>query len=908
MALAADTVLGPYKIIAAIGEGGMGEVYRARDTRIGRDVAVKVLSSLTAKDKEMIARFEQEARASGMLNHPNLLTIFDVGTFEGAPYIISELLEGETLRDRLNASALPPRRAVDYALQMAQGLAAAHEKGIVHRDLKPENIFITKDGRLKIFDFGIAKLNPLTTGETPTFKMAATEAGMVLGTVGYMSPEQVRGEPVDQRSDIFAFGTILYEMISGSRAFKRDTAIETLTAILREEPDELGLTNPNVPPALDRVIRRCLEKNREIRFQTARDLAFHLETISVNPTQASVPAPRIPMGQTSALPAAPMGMSGTRSTSVPATSGTSARPSVARPATAAAAVPIRTKASPQPVRKRIISSALLWLFFVVALAGAGWGGYNLARRQFRRDQVPEFQRITFRRGEVRTARFTPDSNGVVYSAAWEGKPTEVFLTYKQSPESRSIGLVDAEISAISRTSEMAVLLRRDRMSGLGTLARMPLAGGTPREVSENVLQADWSPDGKDLAVIRVVNGKHRIEYPIGRVRYETAHFIRDLRISPGGDEIAFIEPQSGANDISLVGATGPPVTLARGWNRGARGLAWSADGNEIWFTGTDTGAPPALHAVNRDGDNRLVQRVTGALVLQDISRNGDVLMANNTWRATISFQPPGNTAEHDVSWLDWTMLNDLSANGQKILMSETREGGGAAGGVFLRQNDNNAPIRLGDGFGDALSPDGKWALAHQSGSKLVLLPTASGDSREIKVTGAFDQGAAWFPDGRRAVVAGVLPNEGYRLHIFDTDTGQTTPLSPEGIWGDALRPFVVSPDARWVAGMDSNKKIALYSVDGGDPVPVSGTEPGEIPIQWSADNSSLYVYLSTSVPARVYKIDLSTGVRELWREFYPSDPAGVYKLAPIFMTRDGSGYAYNSLRTLSDLYIVHDLK
>jgi len=905
MPIAADTVLGPYKIIAAIGEGGMGEVYRARDTRIGRDVAVKVLSSITAKDGDMIARFEQEARASGMLNHPNLLTIFDVGTFNGAPYIISELLEGETLRDRLNASALPPRRAVDYALQMAQGLTAAHEKGIVHRDLKPENIFITKEGRVKIFDFGIAKLNPHTTAETPAFKMAATEAGMVLGTVGYMSPEQVRGEPVDQRSDIFSFGTILYEMISGSRAFKRDTSIETLTAILREEPDDLAMTNPSVPPALDRVIRRCLEKNRDVRFQTARDLAFHLETISINPTHTPAAPPRIPIGETSALPAQSIGMTGNRSTSSPATQGTSARPAVARPATAA--VPIRTKASQQPVKKRTISPALLWLFFVVALAGAGWGGYTLARRQFGSEKIPEFQRITFRRGEVRTARFTPEGNGVVYSAAWEGRPTEVFLTYRQSPESRSIGLVDAEISAISRTSEIAVVLRRDRMSGLGTLARIPLAGGTPREVSENVLQADWSRDGKDLAVIRVVNGKHRIEYPIGRVRYETAHFIRDLRISPNGAEIAFIEPQAGANDISLVGATGPPVTLARGWNRGARGLAWSADGKEIWFTGTDTGAPPALHAVNRDGDIRLIQRVTGALVLQDISRNGDVLMAHNSWRATINFQPPGETAERDVSWLDWTMLNDLSADGQKILMSETREGGGASGGVFLRRNDNNAPIRLGDGFGDALSPDGRWVLAHQGGSKLVLLPTASGEAREIKVTGAFDQGAAWFPDGRRVVLAGVLPNEGYRLHILDTDTGETTPLSPEGNWGDALRPFVISPDGRWVAGMDSNKRVTLYPVTGEAPVEVPAAEPGEIPIQWSADNS-LLVYRSTSVPARVYKIALSTGTRELWREFFPSDPAGVYKLAPIFTTRDGSGYAYNSLRTLSDLYIVQNVK
>jgi eukaryotic-like serine/threonine-protein kinase len=278
MPIASGTKLGPYEIIALLGAGGMGEVYRARDTRLGRDVAVKMLTSMVANDKEQIARFAQEARAAGMLNHPNLLTLFDLGTANGAPFIISELLEGETLRERLNIGPVNVRKIVDYALQISNGLAAAHDKGIVHRDLKPENVFITRDDLVKILDFGIAKLMPQQDGGG-TFQVAATTPGMVLGTVGYMSPEQVRGENVDQRSDIFSFGAILYEMLSGRRAFRRDSSIETLSAILKEEPPELTELNIQVSPSLERVVRRCLEKNRDRRFQSARDLAFHLESI-----------------------------------------------------------------------------------------------------------------------------------------------------------------------------------------------------------------------------------------------------------------------------------------------------------------------------------------------------------------------------------------------------------------------------------------------------------------------------------------------------------------------------------------------------------------------------------------------------------------------------------------------------
>jgi len=293
MGLSAGTRLGPYEVVAPLGAGGMGEVYRARDTRLGRDVAVKVVHPRLAADPDRLSRFEKEARAAAQLDHPNILVVHDVGTHEGSPFIVSELLQGESLREKLG-TPLPPKRAVDYAIQIAHGLAAAHEKGIVHRDIKPENVFVTKDGHVKILDFGVAKLLPSfepsgVDTETPT--ESVTQPGTALGTVSYMSPEQIRGQPIDARSDLFSLGVVIYEMLSGKRPFQRETAAETMTAILREEPPDLSETNRSVPAALENVVRHCLEKEPESRFQSARDVVFAIEALP----EVSTARPTAPM-------------------------------------------------------------------------------------------------------------------------------------------------------------------------------------------------------------------------------------------------------------------------------------------------------------------------------------------------------------------------------------------------------------------------------------------------------------------------------------------------------------------------------------------------------------------------------------------------------------------------------------
>jgi len=452
MTLAAGNKIGPYEIAALLGAGGMGEVYRAKDARLGREVAIKVLPDSLVKDADRLHRFEQEARAIAALNHPNILAIHDVGEQGGTPYLVSELLEGHSLKVGLETGALAPRKATEYGVQIAQGLAAAHEKNITHRDLKPDNIFLTKEGRVKILDFGLAKLASEAGGTNvdaaiKTLTALPTEAGVVMGTVGYMAPEQVRGETVDSRTDIFAFGAVLYEMVSGKRAFQRNTAAETMTAILKEDPPELSETLPPVSPGLERIIRRCLEKQPVQRFQSAQDLAFALEALS-----------------------------GTTSSKVISGAG--------------------PKQQTQWRRGReVLAGTLLGL---LATAGLVW---LLWPRPF---PPPKYTRVSFDRGTIVTARFAQEGKTVVYSGSLDGGPPDTYVIREDYPESVPVGLRGAILLAVSRADQLAILVRANyfiHKQYVGTLATVPLGGGAPRELLENVHEADWSPDGKELAVI-----------------------------------------------------------------------------------------------------------------------------------------------------------------------------------------------------------------------------------------------------------------------------------------------------------------------------------------------------------------------------------------------------------------------
>ncbi len=860
MPLKTGVKLGPYEIVSPLGAGGMGEVYRARDSRLERDVAVKVLPASFSSDAERLRRFEQEARAVAALNHPNILAVYDIGTHEGAPYLVSELLEGETLRERLGGGALPARKVIDYAVQAAHGLGAAHEKGIVHRDLKPENLFVTKDGRLKILDFGLAKLTQ-TEAAADSASLAPTtpsmtDPGIVLGTVGYMSPEQVRGKPADQRSDIFSLGAILYEMLTGQRAFRRDSSIETLNAILKEEPPELSTSAANISPALERAVNHCLEKSPEQRFQSASDLAFNLEAIS--------------------------GISTTSQ--------------------AQKTIPVEA------------SRKWLWLAVGAVLLLASYAAVFFLGKQTASFSSPSFQRLAFRRGTVSRARFTSDGQTILYGASFGANPLHLFSTRPDSPESRSAGLPDKiELLAISSTGELAVLLNAKPyadFSETGTLARVPLAGGAPREILDKVNWADWGPDGKQLAVVHAVDSKDTLEFPLGKVLYQTQGWIGDPRVSPDGSMVAFLDHPMHNDDegtVAVVDLAGKKKTLTKNWIS-LRGLAWSPSGKEIWFTASSFGANRALYGVTLSGKVRLVYRVDGSLHVMDTAPSGRVLLVDENERYEMMGRGAAQKEDRDLSWFDWSLVQDLSSDGKWALFTEGGEGGGPSYSVYMRDVDGSPAVKLGDGGAMAISPDGKWVLSgdpHKLPEQIVLLPTGAGEPRQLTHDSINHSGAGWFPDGKRMIFLGGEAGHGPRLYVQDLDGGSPRAITPEGFISTI---HAVSPDGKLVYARNiSNGQWVSFSVDGGKPQPIPGTDKKDSIIQWTPDGKWLYV-AEYGNPAKIFRLDIATGKREPWKELVPSDPAGVGGIGPIHVTPDGKSYVYSLYRDLTDLYLVQGLK
>jgi hypothetical protein len=860
VSLSAGSRLGPYEIVAPLGAGGMGEVYRAKDPRLGREVAVKVLPASFSTDPDRLRRFEQEARAAGLLNHPNITAVYDIGSHDGAPYVVTELLEGETLRSRIAAGALSTRKALDYAIQIARGLAAAHEKGIVHRDLKPENLFVTKDGRVKILDFGLAKLTQSEEGvdltELPT-ATRGTEPGVVMGTLGYMSPEQLRGKAIDHRSDIFAFGVILWEMLSGRRAFQAETAADTMMAILTKDPPELSTANPDVSPGLDRIVRHCLEKNVDERFHSASDLAFDLEALSgISTPKAAVVVP--------------------------------------------AAAARRPAPRILPAATAVIVAALIGFLSYRAGKAAGHG------------PPPSFHQLTFQRGELGGAFFAPDGHTIVYSAAWEGKPREVFVHRLESPESRPFGS-EGDVLAMSRTSELAVCLNRRPyipFVGIGRLARIPLAGGAPREILDDVQWADWSPDGRELAIVRDVGAHNRLEFPIGKVLYETNGWISHPRVSPDGRQVAFIDHpvlRDDGGSIAIVDREGKKTTLTSVYST-AQGLTWTPDGREVWFTAAEEGYNRAIHAVSPSGKDRLVNRVAGVSTIKDISQNGQVLMTQDITRMGMPVGAAGERGERELSWLDWSVATDLSPDGKMVLFFEGGEAGGSGYFPYLRKTDGSPAVRLGEGNAQALSPDGRWALCivHPATEAfLVAFPTGVGETRSFPKDGVRPLVADWLPDGKHVLITATEPNRGTRLYLRDLQGGKARPLSPEG-----YRHFerAVSLDGRVAAVRGPDRRLYLYPLEGGEPTALNGLTADDVPVRFDRDGRWLYVYRQGSIPLQVDRYEISSGRRERWKEVAPADTAGLSAINRFVTTPDGQAYAYSYIRNLSYLQLADGLK
>jgi Tol biopolymer transport system component len=857
MPLTPGTKLGPYEILGPLGAGGMGEVYRARDARLSREVAVKVLPASFVADPERLRRFEQEGRATGQLNHPNILAVFDTGTHEGTPYVVAELLEGTTLRVRLADGSLPVRKAVDYARQIAQGLAAAHQKGIVHRDLKPENLFVTGDGRIKILDFGLAKLersedSAAALTQTPT--RADTGTGVVLGTAGYMSPEQVRGLPADQRSDIFSFGCILYEMLSGHRAFAATSSIETMNAILKEDPPEIARLNRDVPPGLERIVQHCLEKNPDERFQSARDLAFDLESLSGTPAPAAL------------------------------------RQGV-RPG------------DRQPRARFVLALGLA----VLSLAAAYYAGLRTRTPA----AAATYSQMTFRQGSIFSARFSPDGETVIYSASWDGHPAELFSTRPGSPESRALGLPSGEILSVSASGEMALLLDPRFTTGWmrsGTLARAPLSGGVPRQVLSDVQDADWSPDGQGLAVARTVSGRYRLEYPAGKVLYETETWLSSPRFSRDGKRIAFIDHPSFGDDrgrVAVVDLSGQVRFLTEAFPSTA-GLAWSPSDDEIWVSVCPIGSRHSLYGVDLQARTRVVDAAPGDISVADVSASGKALVVRNDGRRGIVGTRPGDETERDLSWLDWSRPGDLSRDGRWVLFEEEGQGAGPNYSVYLRNTDGSPAVRLGDGAAAALSDDGQWAATFSLGEtdRIDFVPRGAGEARTLRLPGFAILTVRWFPDGRRLLVAASEKGHLQRQYVMEGEGGTPKPITPEG----AGYAGAITPDGASVAAAINGGPLQIFPVGGGEPRPIAGSLSGDFPVMWSQDGRSLFVFTRTPPGVRVDRLEPASGRRTPWKTLMPADKAGLVDTAFVFLSADARTYVYSYRRFLSTLFLVDGLR
>jgi eukaryotic-like serine/threonine-protein kinase len=855
MTLTSGTRIGPFEIVTPIGAGGMGEVFRARDARLGRDVAVKILPSLFAADVDRLRRFEQEARAAAALNHPNILVLYDVGTADGVPYVVSELLEGETLRQTLERGALTPRKAVECGGQIASGLAAAHDKGIVHRDLKPENVFVTKDGRVKILDFGLAKLAEGPPNDESVATMAHTDPGMVVGTVGYMSPEQLRGEAVDARTDVFSLGAVLYEMFCGERAFKGKTAVDTMSAILKEDPAEFPATLHATAPAIERIIRRCLEKNVHERFQSARDVMFAFEALSTaSGVQSSV--------------------SGIMSASPPVVS--------------------------RRLKPQVVAASLATLLVVGAAAyflGARLGAHAPA--------APTITQLTFRNGTLRGARFSPDGGTVLYAASWDGEPTRLYSTRPGNPESSTLGVPSADLLALSpKTGEMALALKpviEKSFFTKGTLARAPLSGGAPREILENVTAADFTPDPPGLAAVIATPTNYRLEYPLGTVRLTVPYILSDLRVSPDGRQLAFISHPGGGDDgaVQVIDQSGKTRTLSDGWIS-IGGLAWAPGGRELWFTATEAGGLKALHAVTLDGRQRLLYRAPERLQLEDVAPDGRVLLTGMTLQSQARFGSIKDKTERDLSWFDYASGVGLSGDGKLMSFTESGEGAGAKYGIFIRPTNGDPAVRIADGSNSALSPDGRQLAitSGPDGKSMLIAPTGAGQTRTIDISKYTVIATAWFPDNRRLGLAAFEAGKRARMYVLDTASGAVSPLTPEGV-----RVLIVSPDGRWIGGTSKQQKV-LFDVQSKEVVPLKGSTPGDQILGWTPDSHDLIVARVDDGVLRFVKIEIASGTRSAMIEVQSVDKSGFVEFGDYVLAADGDHYAYAATRQLSHLYLL----
>jgi dipeptidyl aminopeptidase/acylaminoacyl peptidase len=844
-----------YRIERTLGVGGMATVYLAEDFKHHRHVALKVLkpelAAVLGAD-----RFVQEIATTAALQHPHILPLFDSGEANGFLYYVMPFVDGETLRAKLDRETqLGIDEAVKLTTAVADALDYAHRHGVIHRDIKPENILL-QEGRPMVADFGIALAVSAAAGGR------MTETGLSLGTPHYMSPEQATAEKeISARSDIYSLGSVLYEMLTGDPPHTGASAQQIIMKIITEPAAPVTQARKSVPRNVAAAVSRALEKLPADRFATAKAFAEALE----NPAYGS-------------------------------------RPDLVQ-------VDARARS-----RWSLALAAGLVLGLVTGAAAVRLG---LADRLFGPgDRANGMEGVTFLQRSfgkeaVFSARFAHDGESVVYSAAAEGVAPKLYVIRSGYPDPRPIGDTTMQLLAVSSADELAVLLRPKfflHRVFRGTLARMPLAGGAPREILADVRDADWNPDGSGLAVIHEANGKDRVEYPIGTVLYESSGYVSDLRFSPSGDLLAFHEHPSKWDDrgaVAVVDMKGNHRILTDGY-WGLEGLAWSRDGRRVIFAGAAAGGFYQVHDVTRDGHARLVLPSAGTVTVHDVSSSGRWLLTRDDLFRRLIVKAPGASAERDLSWLDNTALPFVSGDGSTLAFDNESADAGLNYATMLRRTDGSPAVKLGEGSIRAFSRDKHWILSvvQSPVAQLMLYPTGVGQGRRID-KGELESysSASFHPDGKRILVCGNEHARGPRCYVRPLADGPLRAVTPEGYMRGEF-----SPDGRELYAGSALEGYRVFSVESGAPRPVVGLAPTDQVVRWSPDGSALWVAPEYETTIKVESLDLGSGRRTPLLSITPSTRSGILYADELTLADDPRVYAFMTSEQQSQVFVVEGMR